>query len=63
MHGAEDFVDIVRREAPFRFARERELLELLEELPRLVDEDFYHRLVFRHRASLLTTYHTDFLVI
>ena len=51
MHGSEDLVDVLGREAPLLLARQRHLLELLEELPRLIDEDFHHRLMFRHRTS------------
>ena len=51
MHGSEDLVDVLGREAPLLLACERHLLELLEELPRLIDEDFHHRLMFRHRTS------------
>ena len=51
MHGPENLIDIIGREASLLLARERHLLQLLQELPRLVDEYFHHRLMFRHRAS------------
>ena len=68
MHGSENLVDVVGRKAPLLLACECHLLELLKELPRLVDEDFHHRLMFRHRASspfdlLGVNFFGNFLVI